>query len=159
LALSLSVVGPVNRVILKSFVFAASITFLTALSAIDMMLIGADLSNGQKSGASLIGSGVELTTGEGSTTLDGVGVGVGLTATFFTTDFLATGFLAIDLAAGFLTAEKEVAGNRSDKDRAKTMYFFMMPFSRFRATQLTFSTLINIPSVPSSKAVTLHPSI
>jgi hypothetical protein len=63
------------------------------------------------------------------------------------------------LAAGFLTAEKEVAGSSRVKERAKTMYFFMMSFGRFRATQLTFSTLINIPSVPSSKAVTLHPSI
>jgi hypothetical protein len=56
---------------------------------------------------------------------------VGLTTTFLTTGFLTTGFLAIDLAAGFLTAEKEVAGISRVKERAKTMYFFMMPFSRF----------------------------
>jgi len=88
------------------------------------MLLGADLSNGQKSGTSWIGSGLELITGEGSTTLDGVGVGVGLTTTFFTTGFLATGFFTTALDAGFLTAEKEVVGNSNVNERAKTMYFF-----------------------------------
>jgi hypothetical protein len=80
--------------------------------------------------------GVGSTTLGASTTVDGDGVGVGFTATFLTTGFLETGFLATGfltataLDAGFLTAEKEVAGSSRVKERARTMYFFMMPFSR-----------------------------
>jgi hypothetical protein len=64
-------------------------------------------------------------------------VGVGLITAVLIVGFLATGFLTTgfltttDLDAGFLTAEKEVVGNRRVNERAKTMYFFMMPFSRF----------------------------
>jgi hypothetical protein len=86
-------------------------------------------------------------------------VGVGLTATFLVTGFLATGFLAtgflaIDLAAGFLTAEKEVAGSSRVKERAKTMYFFMMPFSRFLLSYFMDSKGSTLPFSPlSSHAV------
>ena len=56
-----------------------------------------------------------------------VGVGVGFTTTFLTTGF----FTATGLDDGFLTAGKDVAGNRRENKRAKTMYFFMVSFSRF----------------------------
>jgi hypothetical protein len=84
----------------------------------------------------LVGVGVGSTTLGASTTAEGDGVGVGLTTAvlitgFLTTGFLATGFLATDLAAGFLGAEKEGAGISNVNESAKTMYFFMMPFSRF----------------------------
>jgi hypothetical protein len=35
------------------------------------------------------------------------------------------------LDAGFLDAEKEGAGTSNVNERARTRYFFMMPFSRF----------------------------
>jgi hypothetical protein len=78
-----------------------------------------------------VGVGVGSTTLGASTTVDGDGMGVGLTATFLTTGFLETGFLATVLEAGFFGAEKEGAGNSNVNERARIMYFFIMPFSRF----------------------------
>ena len=86
-----------------------------------------------------VGVGAGSTTLGASTTVVGDGVGVGFAATFLTigflatgfltTGFLATGFLTTTLAAGFLGAEKEVVGKSNVNERAKTMHFFMMPFS------------------------------
>ena len=86
-----------------------------------------------------VGVGAGSTTLGASTTVVGDGVGVGFAATFLTigflatgfltTGFLATGFLTTTLAAGFLGAEKEVVGKSNVNERAKTTYFFMMPFS------------------------------
>jgi len=96
------------------------------------------------------GVGVGSTTLGASTTVDGDGVGVGLTTAvlitgFLATGFLTTGFLATALDTGFLTAAKEVVGNSNVNERAKAMYFFMMPFDRFllsRPMDLKGSTLL-----------------
>ena len=96
------------------------------------MFSGAGLSNGQKSGTTGIGfdAGVELITGEGSTTLgasttaEGDGVGVGLTITFLNIGFFTT----FTLLAGFLTLEKgkfawdgTAETNKTEIDNNKTL--------------------------------------